>query len=489
MERPRSNPPSRPSKPAIRVLVVDDDASARAALVRLLEQDGYSVESAESGAKALVLASERAPDVVVTDFKMPEMDGVVLLGKLKEQDRQLPVILATSFSDVASAIAAMRAGAEDYLTKPIDMDALEVAIDRALERRNLRVEAESLRRQLREQTGEGLDGLIGASDAMQKIYRMAHQVAPSKATVLITGESGTGKGELAKAIHRLSPRAKRPFISLQCASLAESLLESELFGHEKGSFTGADRKRIGRFEQAHGGTLFLDEIGEIPAATQVKLLRVLQDRSFERLGGNESVAVDVRLVAATNRDLAADVRAGRFREDLYYRLNVVHIEMPPLRVRAGDVLVLANYFLRRFAEENQKPVERFSDGARAKILAHPWRGNVRELENAIERAVVLCAGALIEENDLPVDVAPLSGGSLHIPGATMSEIEKHAILASLEAVNGSTAKAAQMLGISIRTIQYRLNEYRTASGAASRAAPPESHETDSNAEETIRRSA
>ena len=487
MERSRSNPPSRPPKPAIRVLVVDDDASARAALVRLLEQDGYSVESAESGAKALVLASERAPDVVVTDLKMPEMDGVELLGKLKEQDRQLPVILATSFSDVASAIAAMRAGAEDYLTKPVDMDALEVAIERALERRNLRVEAESLRRQLREQTGEGLDGLIGASDAMQKIYRMAHQVAPSKATVLITGESGTGKGELAKAIHRLSPRAKGPFISLQCASLAESLLESELFGHEKGSFTGADRKRIGRFEQANSGTLFLDEIGEIPPATQVKLLRVLQDRSFERVGGNESVAVDVRLVAATNRDLAADVRAGRFREDLYYRLNVVHIEMPPLRVRAGDVLVLANYFLRRFAEENQKPVERFSDGARAKILAHPWRGNVRELENAIERAVVLCAGAVIEENDLPVDVAPLPGGSLHIPGAKMAEIEKHAILATLEVVNGSTAKAAQMLGISIRTIQYRLNEYRIAGGTASRAAAPDSHKTDT--EDPIRRSA
>ena len=221
---------------------------------------------------------------------------------------------------------------------------------------------------------------------------MAHQVAPSKATVLITGESGTGKGELAKAIHQLSPRAKRPLISLQCAALAESLLESELFGHERGAFTGADRKRIGRFEQAHGGTLFLDEIGEIPLATQVKLLRVLQDRSFERVGGNESIAVDVRLIAATNRDLAADVRAGRFREDLYYRLNVVHIEMPPLRVRAGDVLVLANYFLHRFAEENHKPVEQFSDAARAKILAQPWRGNVRELENAIERAVVLSEG-------------------------------------------------------------------------------------------------
>jgi two-component system response regulator HydG len=464
MHRSDKPPSTRPPKPSVRVLVVDDDDSARNALLRLLEQDGFTAEGVESGAKALLAASERPPDVVVTDLKMPGMDGVELLGKLKEQDRELPVILATSFADVGSAISAMRAGAEDYLTKPIDFDALEVALERALERRNLRVEAENLRRQLREKSGEGLDGLIGASDAMHKVYRVARQVAPAKATVLITGDSGTGKGELAKAIHRMSPRAKQAFVSLQCASLAESLLESELFGHERGSFTGADRKRIGRFEQADGGTLFLDEIGEIPAATQVKLLRVLQERTFERVGGNESITVDVRVIAATNRDLAADVRAGRFREDLYYRLNVVHVEMPPLRVREGDVLVLANHFLRRFADENRKPVERFSDAAREKILAHTWPGNVRELENAIERAVVLCDEAVVGEDDLPVDVAPRTGGNLRIPGATMAEIEKHAILSTLEATGGSTAKAAQMLGISIRTIQYRLNEYRAPHG-------------------------
>jgi two-component system response regulator HydG len=260
----------------------------------------------------------------------------------------------------------------------------------------------------------------------------------------------------------MSPRAKKPFVSLQCASLAETLLESELFGHERGSFTGADRRRIGRFEQANGGTLLLDEIGEIPMATQVKLLRVLQERAFERVGGNESISVDVRVIAATNRDLAADVREGRFREDLYYRLNVVHVEMPPLRVRGADVIVLANHFLRRFAEENHKPVQAFSDEARAKILAHRWPGNVRELENAIERAVVLCEGSTLGEDDLPVDVAPLSHGTLRIPGATMAEVERHVILSTLEATNGSTVKAAEMLGISIRTIQYRLNEYGVA---------------------------
>ena len=241
--------------------------------------------------------------MVVTDLKMPEMDGMTLLGKLRESDRDLPVIVVTAFGDVSSAVAAMRAGASDYLTKPIDFDALLVAIERALERRALRVEAENLRRQLRERDGEGLQGLIGASPAMQKVYRTARQVAASRATVLITGESGTGKGELARAIHALSPRAKRPFVSLHCAALPETLLESELFGHEKGSFTGADKRRVGRFEQAHGGTLFLDEIGELSPLVQVKLLRVLQERSFERVGGNETIDVDVRVIAATNRDL------------------------------------------------------------------------------------------------------------------------------------------------------------------------------------------
>jgi two-component system response regulator HydG len=442
-----------------RILVVDDEEGARSGLAKLLSGEGYTVDTAEDGVAALERVSEAPPDAVVTDLQMPRMDGLELLKSLREKDRSLPVIVATSVQDLSAGVSAMRAGAEDYLTKPIDFEALTVVIERALERRDARVETENLKRQLRERDAEGLQGLIGVSSAMQKVYRVAKQVAGSQATVLLTGESGTGKGELARAIHTLSPRAGKPFVSLHCAALAETLLESELFGHEKGSFTGADKRRAGRFEQADGGTLFLDEIGEIPLLTQVKLLQVLQDRTFQRVGGNDPISVDVRLIAATNRDLAADARDGRFREDLYYRLNVVHIEMPPLRVRGGDVLALASHFLRRFALENHKRIEGFSDQARGKIVGFRWPGNVRALENAIERAVVLCEGSRIEESDLAIEGATETLGGIRIPGSTMAELERYAILKTLEAADGSTAKAAELLDISVRTIQYRLHEY------------------------------
>ena len=445
-------------KPKARILVVDDEASSRTALQKLLQGEGYAVETAEDGEAALERVIEAAPDVVVTDLRMPRMDGMELLKRLHEHDPALPVLVATSIQDLSSAVAAMRAGAEDYLTKPVDIDALVVVLERAIERRDVRVEAENLRRQIRERDSGGLQGLIGASPAMQKVYRVARQVAPSRATVLVTGETGPA-GELARAIHTLSPRATKPFVSLHCAALAESLLESELFGHEKGSFTGADRRRVGRFEQAHGGTLFLDEVGEIPPSMQVKLLRVLQERTFERVGGNEAVSVDVRLIAATNRDLLAAVRDGSFREDLYYRLNVVHIEMPPLRLRGGDTIVLATHFLHKFAQENHKRVDGFTERARTKLLSFRWPGNVRALENAIERAVVLCEGELIDEDDLPFEVAAESLGPIRIPGSTMAELERYAITKTLEATDGSTAKAAELLDLSVRTIQYRINEY------------------------------
>ncbi|HEY8077304.1 MAG TPA: sigma-54 dependent transcriptional regulator [Labilithrix sp.] len=450
---------SRSDSKKARVLVVDDDASACSGLKKLLEGEQYVVDTAEDGVAALAVATEHPPDVVVTDLKMPRMDGMGLLEKLRAQDRDVPVIVVTSFQDLGAAVAAMRAGAEDYLSKPIDFDALLVVMERALERREVRAEAENLRRQLRERDAGGLQGLMGASPAMQRVYRVARQVAASRATVLVTGESGTGKGELARAIHAMSPRAPKPFVTLQCAALAETLLESELFGHEKGSFTGADKRRIGRFEQANGGTLFLDEIGEIPPATQVKLLRVLQERSFERVGGNEVITVDVRVIAATNRDLAADVSAGRFREDLFYRLNVVHIEMPPLRVRGADIVALADHFVRRFALENHKRIDGLTEQARSKLMGHRWPGNVRALENMIERAVVLCEGSTIDADDLPFEAAPEVFGAVRVPGATMAEIERYAILKTLEAVGGSTAKAAEMLDISVRTVQYRLSEY------------------------------
>jgi two-component system response regulator HydG len=447
----------------VRLLVVDDEAGVRSAMRQLLEARGYRVDVAEDGVAALEHIADVPPDLVITDLDMPRMSGMGLLKELRERDRELPVIVATSSVELDSAVAAMRAGAADYVTKPVDFEALGIAIERALEHRKLRVENENLRRHLREKNGEGVQGLLGSSPAMQEVYRVARQVAPARATVLITGESGTGKGELARTIHALSPRADKPFVTVHCASLAETLLESELFGHERGSFTGAEKRRIGRFEQADRGTIFLDEIGEIPPSVQVKLLTVLQDRRFERVGGNEPIPVDVRIVAATNRDLAGDVAAGRFREDLYYRLNVVHMVMPPLRQRLGDVLTLAEHFLQRFVLENHKEISGFTDRAKTKIRSHRWPGNVRELENAIERAVVLCEGEWIDDAHLPRSSNhPPAFEGVTIPGTTLAEIEKYAILKTLEAVEGSTVRAAEMLDISTRTIQYRLHEYGLA---------------------------
>jgi two-component system response regulator HydG len=442
------------------ILVVDDDLAARTGLRSLLTGLGYAVDMAADGAAALERFLESPPDVIVTDLDMPNMNGMQLLDQVRERDGGLPVIVVTSATELEPAVAAMRAGATDYLQKPVDFEELTLAIERALQQRALRMENERLREQIREQQGEGVGGLLGTSAAMQKVYRLARQVSTSKATVLITGESGTGKGELARAIHTLGRRSAKPFVAVHCASFAETLLESELFGHEKGSFTGAERRRIGRFEQAHEGSLFLDEVGEILPATQIKLLRVLQERRFERVGGNESIQIDVRIIAATNRDLAADVAAGRFREDLYYRLNVVHVEMPPLRQRGGDIMALAAHFLQRFALDNHKTIEGFTDRARTKLKSYQWPGNVRELENAIERAVVLCDAASVDDAHLPfgsANHAPLSG--ITVPGASLAELEKVAILKTLDSVGGSPSRAAEILDISVRTIQYRLHEY------------------------------
>ena len=460
-------------KPPVRILVVDDEAGARTALKALFGSQGYEVDLAADGATALARIAELPPDVVVTDLDMPRMDGMRLLTELHEKDPDLPVVVVTSATQLGTAVAAMRAGAADYITKPVDFDVLVVAIERAIEHRDLRIENENLRRQIREEHGEGLQGLLGVSAAMQSVYRVAKQVAPSRATVLITGESGTGKGELARAIHALSPRAQKPFVTVHCASLAETLLESELFGHERGAFTGADRRRPGRFEQAHQGTIFLDEVGEISPATQVKLLTVLQERAFQRVGGNAAVQVDVRIVAATNRDLVADVKAGRFREDLYYRLNVVFVDMPPLRTRAGDVLLLAEHFLRRFALENHKQIEAFTQRAKSKIRSYHWPGNVRELENTIERAVVLAETDVIDDQHFPngrASLPPLDG--IRVPGATMAELERFGILKTLEAAAGSTSLAAEMLDISVRTLQYRLREYGVVKERGGDSEPP-----------------
>jgi DNA-binding NtrC family response regulator len=442
------------------ILVVDDEANARTALAELLRDEGYRVETAADGFKALGKMEEASPDLVLTDLKMPGMGGVELLEKVRQADEEVVVVVMTAFGAVETAVEAMKKGAADYLTKPLNTTELFLVVEREMERRRLRREAGQLRARLAERYS--FANIIGSAPAMQSIFKTVAQVAPARASILITGESGTGKELIAAAIHQHSPRAKGPFVKLHCAALAETLLESELFGHERGSFTGAAGRRDGRFQQANGGTLFLDEIGEISPSVQVKLLRFLQEHEFERVGGNETVRVDVRVVTATNRDLKAEVEKGRFREDLYYRLNVIAVEMPSLRNRGSDVPLLAAYFLKKYATENGKTIEGFTDEALTVLGSYGWPGNVRELENVIERAVVLCNGSRISLAELPPHLAPASElGGIRIPGSTLDEIEHYVIRKTLEATGGSTGKAAEILGVSVR-------EYQSApkSGAA-----------------------
>lgn len=445
-----------------RILVVDDEANARNALAEILKDEGFTVETAADGFKALPKLVDFAPDVVLTDLKMPGMDGVELMSKVRAQDPEIGVVIMTAFGAVDTAVQAMRQGAADYLTKPLNADELLVVLQRTLERGLLRREARHLRERLEERFS--FDNIIGTSPEMQRLFKTIEQVAPSRATVLISGESGTGKELIAAAIHQHSSRAEGPFVKLHCAALAESLLESELFGHERGAFTGADRRREGRFELANHGTLFLDEIGEITPAVQVKLLRVLQEREFERVGSNQTIQIDVRLIAATNRDLKEMVRQGTFREDLYYRLNVVNLHIAPLRERASDVAALCQFFMQKFAKENEKRVQRFSEAALARLVRYSWPGNVRELENVIERAVVLATGDRIETDHLPPELTPVPAepAGPQIPGWSLADIERYAILKTLEAQGGSTSKAAEILGISVRKIQYKLQEYASS---------------------------
>jgi two-component system, NtrC family, response regulator HydG len=402
---------------------------------------------------------------VLTDLKMPGMDGLALLARVRENDPDLPVVMMTAFGEVETAVRAMQAGARDYLAKPVNVAELMVILARELEQRRIRQEAGLLRARLAEKYS--FDNIIGNAAPMQEIFQTVSQIAASRASVLVTGESGTGKELIAAAIHERSPRAKGPFVKLHCAALAESLLESELFGHERGSFTGALTRRDGRFSQANHGTLFLDEIGDISPAVQVKLLRFLQEREFERVGGNETITVDVRVIAATNRDLKQMIAEGKFREDLYYRLNVINLEMPALRARRSDVPLLASHFLRKYAAENAKELRGFSAESLECMTAYAWPGNVRELENVIERAVVLARSAEITVADLPAQFAVSKNRpGLQIPGATMDEIERYAITKTLESTGGSTGEAAEILNISVRKIQYKLHEYESAPKSA-----------------------
>ena len=442
-----------------RVLIVDDEANARAALSEILRDEGYATETAADGFKALGKLEDFSPDVILTDLKMPGLDGMAFMEKARAAAPGAVFVVMTAFGTIHGAVDAVKRGAENYLTKPLEPTAVSAVILRAMEKARLWTETRVLRDRLRERNASGI--VVSADPKMEAILELVSQVGPSRASVLVTGESGTGKELVAEALHASSPRAKMPFVRLHCAALAESLLESELFGHERGAFTGAVTRREGRFKLADGGTLFLDEIGEIPPGTQVKLLRFLQERTFERVGGNETLRVDVRIIAATHKDLAAEIRKGTFREDLFYRLNVVSVDIPPLRERRGDILPLVEFFLARYAEENGKQITGLTPAAAARLTAHAWPGNVRELENAVERAVVLCEGPEIDARHLPPSVVPLAEreGAPPVPGSTIADLERYAILKTLEACAGSTSKAALILGVSTRKIQYKLHEY------------------------------
>jgi two-component system NtrC family response regulator len=446
----------------IRIAVIDDEANARKALCTILREEGYEVHEAPDGEAGLALVLEQSPEVVLTDVRMPKLDGIELVRKAREAGSESLFLMMTAFASIEVAVDAMRAGAENFLVKPLDVSAVLLVLERTLEKRRLIRDAAQLRERVRERYR--FPNIIGESAELQGVFEVIKRAAPTKATVLILGESGTGKELVAQALHEESPRRGKPFVKVNCAALSETLLESELFGHEKGSFTGATARREGRFELADGGTLFLDEIGDISHSVQLKLLRVLQERELQRVGGNETLKVDVRLIAATNKDLPAEVKAGRFREDLFYRLNVVAVTLPPLRARRGDIPALVSHFLKKFADAYGKSITGLAAGTLSLLNAHDWPGNVRELENVIERAVVLAAGTQLTSDDFPPALKgsrPSKELATLIPGATLYEIEREAILRTMESVQGSTSKAAEVLGISPRKIQYRLKEYES----------------------------
>jgi DNA-binding NtrC family response regulator len=447
------------------LLIVDDEKPTRDGLRAALE-DRFDVYVAEDAREALGLLENERFDVMLTDFRLPQEDGMRLIARAKSLPTPPICILMTAYGSEELAVQAMKEGADDYIAKGrLQIDELEMRIARALRQQNLEAENVALRRQLDDRFG--LDNIVGESSAMTEVLETVRQVAPTRATVLLLGESGTGKELIAKAIHQLSPRNRKPMVTVHCAALTPTLLESELFGHERGAFTGAHEKRIGRFEQAQGGTLFLDEIGEIDATIQVKLLRFLGERSFERVGSNKTLTADVRLVAATNRNLEEMVQAGSFREDLFFRLRVVEIELPPLRERPSDIPLLAQRFMREFAEENGKKVHEFTGDAMDALLHYTWPGNVRELRTAMEHAVVLCRGDRIGVRDLPASVRESvtttgSGrtGSLARSDLTVKEAEKQLIIRALKESEGNRTLAAKKIGMSRRTLHRKLHAYQ-----------------------------
>src|SRR5271154_4079605 len=442
------------------LLIVDDEKPTREGLRAALEER-YDIYIAEDAKAAMELLESENFDVMLTDFRLPNEDGMKLIARAKSLSKPPICILMTAYGSEEIAVEAMKHGADDYIAKGrLQIDELEMRIARSLKQQNLEVENVSLRKQL--DAKFGLENIVGQSNAMKEIFEVVQQVAPTRATVLVTGESGTGTELIAKAVHQLSPRAKQPFVTVHCAALAPTLLESELFGHERGAFTGAHERRIGRFELAQGGTLFLDEIGEIDQSVQVKLLRFLGERTFERVGSNKTLEADVRLVAATNRNLEELVKTGAFREDLFFRLRVVEIWLPPLRERTGDIPLLAQKFLREFAGENSKPVNDFTADALQLLMNYDWPGNVRELRAAIEHAVVLCRGEKISARDLPPSVRGGRAGETqlsHQKALTVKDAEKQLIVRALKETDGNRTLAAKKIGMSRRTFHRKLHTY------------------------------
>jgi two-component system response regulator HydG len=445
-----------------KILVVDDEESHRIMLRAVLTADGYRVAEAADGTEAIRAVEKEAFDIILLDIRMTNMDGIEALSEIRKISPLVPVLIMTAYASVKTAVEALKAGAFDYMTKPLDIEEVKILIEKALEHYHLRTENLALKERL----GDRFDfsRIIGRSGKMKTLLDTLAMVAPSDATVLIMGESGTGKEVVANAIHHNSPRAGQPFIKVSCAALPETLLESELFGHERGAFTGAVTRREGRFQLAHRGTIFLDEVGEMNPALQTKLLRVLQEKEFEPVGSARTIKVDIRVIAATNKDLTKEVREGRFREDLYYRLNVVPVTMPPLRERKEDIPPLADHFLAVYREKNRKPLKGISGKALDLLVRYDWPGNIRELENCIERAVIMAKEEMITPVDFPPQIQKLSGeketGGFAIPyGISLEAMERELIVKTLAETGGNRTRASEILGINRRTLQNKLKEY------------------------------
>ena len=454
----------------IRVLIIDDDEPHAQAVAESLKRVGYECTVAPSGQRGAQLLESEIYDIVVTDLRMEDFDGLAILRKAKEEIPDAEVILLTGHGSINSAVTAMQHGAYTYLTKPLDIKELRTAVDKASERLRLIRQNAELHRRLDEKFG--FEGVIGNSPQMLKIMAQLQQIAPTDSTVLIQGENGTGKDLVARAIHHNSRRKSKPFVPLNISALSAGILESELFGHEPGSFTGAVGRRIGKFEYANGGTLFMDEVGEMPAETQIKLLRVLEDRKISRVGANEQISVNVRLVAATNANLAEAVEKGSFRKDLYYRLNVVNINLPPLRERRQDIPLLIEHFLKDIAIQHGKHIEGMSKGARQAFMAYDWPGNIRQLRNWVERMIVVDTDGFLDSQDLPDELAPLGNdkeeggriltgksGADSLVGRPFTEIEKYYIERTLDMTGGKREEAAELLGIGERTLYRKIKEY------------------------------